>query len=185
LEEVRAGRPLWPFHVLSSAIKEQHVKNLTEAANLVVELGGTFTADLPVERVTEAAHAGGGITVLAHPGRADAVGIVSEEDLDRLRTIAPIDGIEAHYRSYTDAQTALYRRIAAERGMLISCGSDSHAPKTPVDPRPWRAGWCAELLARFGIEVVPEDAPVWLEGMDPLVAQPEPEKAEEPAAAPA
>ena len=28
----------------------------------------------------------------------------------------PIDGLEAHYRSHTDEQTALYRRLAAEKG---------------------------------------------------------------------
>lgn len=179
LEEVRAGRPLWPFHVLSSAIKENHVKNLKEAAELVVELGGTFTADLPVQRVAEAAAEAGGTVVIAHPGRADAVGILTEADLDRLRAETRIDGIEAHYRSYTDAQTAHYRAVAAERGLLVSCGSDSHAPKMPVDPRPWRAAWCAELLARFGIDVEPEDeGAVWQEGMDPLAAQPEPPKEE-------
>jgi predicted metal-dependent phosphoesterase TrpH len=178
LPEVLAGRPMWPFHVLSAAIKEKHVKGLKEAAELVVELGGTFTADLPVERVVAAAHRAGGIVVVAHPGRADAVGIVSEEDLDRLRAEMPIDGIEAHYRSYTDSQTAQYRKVAAERGMLVSCGSDSHGPKQPVDPRPWRAVWCAELLARFGIDVEPEqEDAIWREGMDPLAAQPETAKA--------
>jgi predicted metal-dependent phosphoesterase TrpH len=174
LDEILAGRPMWPFHVLSAAIKDGHVKNLTEAANLVVQLGGTFTADLPVARVAEAAKQGGGLVVIAHPGRADAVGIVTEEDLDRLRTEAPIDGIEAHYRSYTDAQTAHYRKVAGERGLLVSCGSDSHAPKMPVDPRPWRACWCADLLGRFGIEVERETGQPWCEGMDALAAQPEP-----------
>jgi predicted metal-dependent phosphoesterase TrpH len=175
LEEILAGRPMWPFHVLSAAIKDGHNKGLKDAAELVVELGGTFTAELPVERLVDAAHQGGGLVVIAHPGRADAVGIVTEEDLDRLRAEMTIDGIEAHYRSYTDAQTAHYRRVAAERGMLVSCGSDSHAPKMPVDPRAWQAGWCADLLGRFGIEVeAAEDDAVWREGMDPLAAQPEP-----------
>lgn len=179
LDEILAGRPMWPFHVLSSAIKENHVKNLKEAAELVVELGGTFTADLPVARVTEAAKQGGATVVIAHPGRADAVGIVTEADLDRLRAEMPIDGIEAHYRSYTDAQTAHYRKVAAERGLLVSCGSDSHAPKMPVDPRPWQAAWCADLLGRFGIQVMPEGiGEPWCEGMDPLAAQPEPPASE-------
>jgi predicted metal-dependent phosphoesterase TrpH len=174
LESILDGRPMWPFHVLSAQIKDGHNKGLKDAAELVVELGGTFTADLPVERVTEAARRGGGTIVIAHPGRADAVGIVSEPDLDELRAAMPIDGIEAHYRSYTDAQTRHYRAVAGERGLLVSCGSDSHGPAQPVDPRPWRAAWCADLLARFGFDVTDGSAgEVWAAGMDPDAA-PEP-----------
>ncbi|MGH2560792.1 MAG: PHP domain-containing protein, partial [Thermomicrobiales bacterium] len=146
LPEIVAGRPMWPFHVLSAAIKDGIVKNLTEAANLVTELGGAFSADVPLERAVAAAHEAGGMCVVAHPGRSDSVGLLTEEDLDRMLPTIPIDGLEAHYRSYSDHQTALYRRLAEERGLLISCGSDSHAPKQPIDPRPWRAAWCAELL---------------------------------------
>ncbi len=181
LEETMAGRPLWPFHVLSAAIKEGHVPNLKEAAELVVQLGGTFTADLPLERVVSAAHEAGGICIVAHPGRSDSVGVMTEADLDAMLAEIPIDGLEAHYRSYTDEQTALYRRLADERGLLISCGSDSHAPKHPVDPRPWRASWCRDLLLRLAIPVaaLPEGQPVWQPGMDaqaspvPAAEQPE------------
>lgn len=185
LDGILAGRPMWPFHVLSAAIKEGHVKGLKEAAELVVELGGTFTADLPVERVVDAAHEAGGLVVIAHPGRADAVGIVNEADLDRLAGQGvDIDGIEAHYRSYTDTQTARHRALAEVRNLLISCGSDSHGPNEPVNPRPWRACWCAGLLARFGVDVVPgSTTPIWCEGMDPDAAQPEPEPAPEAAVA--
>jgi predicted metal-dependent phosphoesterase TrpH len=176
VHELHGDRPMWPFHVLMAAIKAGHVKNLTEAANLVVELGGSFSADQPVERVVAAARKAGGICVVAHPGRADAVGIVTEDDLDALLQEAPMHGIEAHYRSYTDAQTAQFRAIAQARSMLISCGSDSHAPNQPVNPRPWQAAWCADLLAHFGITVDGRDGEIWAEGMDPDAAKPEPEK---------
>ena len=176
LSEVLAGRPMWPFHVLSTAIKEGHVKNLKEAAELVTELGGGFTADLPLAAVVDAAHAAGGICVVAHPGRSDSVGIMTEADLDKMLAEVPIDGLEAHYRSYTDDQTAQYRELAERRGLLISCGSDSHAPNQPVDPRPWRAAWCAALLERLGIAVEPGPAgeAVWAPGMDPLAVVPQP-----------
>jgi len=176
VHELHGDRPMWPFHVLMAAIKAGHVKNLTEAANLVVELGGSFSADQPLERVVAAAHKAGGLCVVAHPGRADAVGIVTEDDLDAIQPEAPMDGIEAHYRSYSDAQTAQFREMAGRRGLLISCGSDSHAPNQPVNPRPWRAAWCADLLGRFGITVDGFDGEVWAEGMDPDAATPEPEK---------
>jgi len=184
LEEMAAGRPLWPYHVLTSAIREGHARNLKEAAELTTELGGGFTADEPLERIVDAAHQAGGVAIIAHPGRADAVGILTEEDLDRILAEGiAVDGIEAHYRSYTDADTAMYRRMAEERGLLVSCGSDSHAPRHPVDPRPWRAAWCADLLARLGIAVapVPDGEAAWAPGMDPHAVPPKPA---EPAPAP-
>ncbi len=179
LPEIVAGRPLWPFHVLSSAIKDGHVKNLSEAANLVVDLGGNFTADLPLEQVVAAAHEAGGLCVVAHPGRSDSVGVMTEADLDQMLAAVPIDGLEAHYRSYTDAQTELYRRLAQGRGLLISCGSDSHAPNQPVDPRPWPAAWCAALLDRLGMTVdpIPLGEPAWVSGTDPNAAAPPPDTA--------
>ncbi|MBX3071459.1 MAG: PHP domain-containing protein [Thermomicrobiales bacterium] len=173
LEEIRNGRVLWPFHVLSAVIQDKHAPNLKEAAEMLVSLGGTFTADLPVEAVVAAAHEAGGVCVVAHPGRDDAVGVVTDADLDRLLPIAPMDGLEAHYRSHTAEQTALYREIAERRGLLISCGSDSHAPGKPVDPKPWRAAWCAALLERLGLIVdVDTNGPVWTSSMEPLPAQP-------------
>ena len=119
LEEIRNGRVLWPFHVLSAAIQEKHAPNLKESAEMLLSLGGTFTADLPLGDVVDAAHLAGGLCLIAHPGRADAVGVVAEADLDRILAEHPIDGLEAHYRSYTDAQTEFYRRMAFDRGLLV------------------------------------------------------------------
>ncbi|MBW3632888.1 MAG: hypothetical protein KY456_07660, partial [Chloroflexi bacterium] len=71
---------------------------------------------------------------------------------------------------------ALYRQLAAEKGLLISTGSDSHAPHQPVNPRPWRAIWSADLLARLGVTVEPvaEGEAIWEPGMDPLAPKPKP-----------
>ena len=161
-EVVRAGRPLTPFHVLSAGIKDGHYQGLKEAAEGVIELGGNFTADLPLARVVAAAHEAGAICVMAHPGRADSVGVMTAVDLDKMLVEGiAIDGLEAHYRSYSDTQTNEYRRMAADRGLLISCGSDSHAKNVPVDPRPWQAAWCADLLRRLGITVEGLTEPVW------------------------
>ena len=174
LDEFRAGRPLWPFHVLMTAINEKHVKDLKDAAELLIELGGNFTADLPMDAVVAAAHEAGGICVIAHPGRPDLGPVLDDDTLERLLSEIPVDGLEAHYRSYTDEQTRRYRFMAEDHGLLISCGSDSHAPGKPVDPRTWRAAWCRELLGRLGVDVVTMvvDEPVWTEGMDPLAARP-------------
>ncbi len=180
LPNMHGDRPVWPFHVLSAVIKDGHAKDLKEAAELTVTLGGGFSADQPLERVVDTAHRAGGICIMAHPGRSDSVGVMTAADLDRMLTEIPLDGLEAHYRSYTDEQTALYRGLAADRGMLISCGSDSHAPGKPVDPRPWKAAWCAALLGQLGIAVErPVGATrVWACGIDPLAVVPETPKAD-------
>jgi hypothetical protein len=113
---------------------------------------------------------------MAHPGRSDSVGIMTEADLDDMLIEFPLDGLEAHYRSYTDAQTALYREMAQKRGLLISCGSDSHALGKPVDPRPWHASWCRDLLGRLGVTVDPSDGPDWWPGADRGAVAPIPPK---------
>jgi predicted metal-dependent phosphoesterase TrpH len=169
LEEITDGRPMWPFHVLSAVIKDGHAKNLKEAAESLITLGGDFNGDLPMDRVVDAARQAGGITVVAHPGRGDSVGLVTESDFDAFLPEIPVDGLEAHYRSYSDLDTAKYRRIANQRDLLISTGSDSHAPNQPVDPMPWQAIWSRDLLGRLGIAVAELEPgePLWQEGMNP------------------
>lgn len=175
------GQPMYPVHVLRAMIAEKHVPSLKEAAELVVKLGGNFTIDRPLPEVVERAHRAGGICILAHPGRADLGPALTGEVLDEMLKDVALDGIETHYRTYTDADTAFYRGLAEERGLLTSTGSDSHAPGAPVDPRPWQAIWAAALLTRLGVEVEPrESGPVWERGMDPFVVKPAPPK-EEPA----
>ena len=172
--------PLMPVHVLRAMIADRHVPRLKEAAELLVELGGNFTTDTPLEEMVDAVHAGGGVCLIAHPGRADLGPAMTEETLDRMLQAAPVDGIECHYRTYTDRDTTFYRRLAEERGLLIGTGSDSHGAGVPVDPRPFRAAWSKALLHRLGVPVAPHEGPAWEQGMDPLVA-PEPEEKQEAA----
>ncbi len=150
LRSLEVHGPLMPVHVLRAMIADRHVPRLKEAAELLVALGGNFTTDTPLAEVVAAAQAGGGVCVIAHPGRADLGPAMTEEALDRMLADAPVDGIECHYRTYTDRDTTFYRRLAEERGLLIGTGSDSHGAGVPVDPRPFRAAWSAELLLAAG-----------------------------------
>jgi predicted metal-dependent phosphoesterase TrpH len=168
------GTAMYPVHVLRAMIADRHVPRLKEAAELVAALGGAFTIDNPLDEVVEKAHLAGGLCVIAHPGRPDLGPALTAEVLEGMLATIPLDGLEAHYRTYTDADIAFYRELAGKHGLLVSTGSDSHALKTPVDPRPWQAIWAAELLGRLGVDVVPreDDSPVWAPGMDPMVAEP-------------
>lgn len=166
-------RKMMPVHVLRAMIADRHVPRLKEAAELVVALGGNFTYDSPLEEVVRVASAAGGVTVLAHPGRADLGPALTAKTLDQMLRAIPLDGLEGHYRSYTDRDTARYRQMAESRGLVIGIGSDSHAPGHPVDPRPWRAVWGKGLLERLGFTVESDGVdPVWAPGMDPLAEKP-------------
>jgi len=175
----QTGTAMYPVHVLRAMIADRHVPRLKEAAELVNALGGQFTIDNPLDEVVEKAHRAGGICVIAHPGRPDLGPALTAEVLEGILASVPLDGLEAHYRTYTDADIAFYRDLAERHGLLVSTGSDSHALKTPVDPRAWQAIWAEELLGRLGIAVEPREdgSPVWAPGMDPLVVPaPAPEK---------
>lgn len=174
LDEIVGNGKMWTYpEVLTAMIHDGHVPNLTQAANLITELGGRFNSDVPIEDVVDAAHQAGGICVMAHPGRPDLGPAMTPETLTKLLNDAPIDGLECHYRTYTDKDTARFRALSGEHGLVMSAGSDSHGPKTPVDPRPFRAIWSRTLLERLGIEVRDQpDGPVWMPGMDPLAMKP-------------
>lgn len=169
---------MWAYpEVLTAMIRDGHVPRLKEAAELVSELGGRFNSDLPIADVVAAAHEGGGICVIAHPGRPDLGPAMTSETLVKLLGDAPIDGLECHYRTYTDKDTARFRALAGEHGLVTGTGSDSHGPGMPVDPRAFRAIWAKGLLARLGIEVAgQEEGPVWAPGMDPLAVKPKARK---------
>lgn len=165
---------MWAYpEVLTAMIRDGHVPSLKEAAELVTELGGRFNSDLPINEVVTAAHRAGGICVMAHPGRPDLGPAMTAETLAALLNDAPIDGLESHYRTYTDRDTARFRALAGTHDLVVGAGSDSHGPKLPVDPRPYRAIWAKDLLDRLGIDVADqEEGPVWAPGMDPRATKP-------------
>lgn len=161
LEEVVAGRPIMHTYVLQAAIKAGHATNLQTAHELVKQYGEQLKVDWPLAEVVAAAHEAGGVAVIGHPGRPDLGPVLTAERLDLMLAEIPIDGLETHYRSYTDADTARYRAMAEERELLVTSGSDSHAPGVPVYPRPHPARWVAPFLARFGVEVEPFAGEPW------------------------
>ena len=171
LAEVVDGRPLLPVHVLLTAIKDGHASSLMTAHQLTIKLGENLRVDTPLEQVVDAAHAAGGTCIVAHPGRNDGAGIMSADRLTRMLESIPIDGLEGHYRSYTTYDTVKYRGLASEHGLLISSGSDSHAPGMPVYPRQHLARWVAPFLNRMGIEVEPFEGESWRPDETPVEAK--------------
>jgi predicted metal-dependent phosphoesterase TrpH len=161
LASVQGDLPLRPHHVFTAMIRDGHATGLKQAHDIVRALGEPVVVDVPLDETVAAAHAAGALAIVAHPGRDEGIGVLDDEKLDRMLATIPIDGVEAHYRSYTDADTERYRNWAARHGLLVSAGSDSHWPNHPVNPRPHPARWIAALLARLGYAVAPFDEPAW------------------------
>lgn len=167
LDDLLAGRPLRPHFVFMSMIKDGHGTNLYTAHNIVKSLGEPALVDVPLAETVESAQRSGGVAIIAHPGRNDGWGFLYEDRLDTMRETVTFDGVEAHYRSYTAADTQLYRNYAETHGLVVSTGSDSHWPNFPVNPIQHPARWAAELLDRLGVEVEPFEGPAWVPPQPP------------------
>jgi predicted metal-dependent phosphoesterase TrpH len=98
---------------------------------ILAHIPGGYTP-VGVDEVIAAAHAAGGLAVLAHPGRSKGIYAIpaTEEDIATLAA-AGLDGIEVFYPSHTAEQRAHYRALAERHKLLITGGSDSHGPHQP------------------------------------------------------
>jgi PAS domain S-box-containing protein len=91
-------------------------------------------------------HAAGGVAFLAHPLTPPRPPAVLEELVQELKA-AGLDGLEALYKPYTEADQAGLLRLADARGLAVSAGSDFHGIGIPgqssvgvrMDPGRWKA----------------------------------------------
>jgi hypothetical protein len=162
LAEIVDGRPLKPYLVYQAMIRDGHGGNLRTAHNIVKGLGESGLVDVEFGETVARAHEAGALAVIAHPGRDDGWGFLRANELNELASEVPFDGVEAHYRSYTVDDTRLYRSWAQENERVVSAGSDSHWPRFPVDPIPYKAVWIRDLLYRLGIPVEDVEGAAWV-----------------------
>lgn len=121
------------------------------AGSLAKEAGITFET-IDIIDAVEAAHASGGVCIVAHPGRGVEFTKYDAALLDELRRTVPIDGIEAYYPRHSAEQIAMFLTYAAEHNLLVSAGSDSHSPdRLPIK---YPAANCRALLERLGVTVL-------------------------------
>lgn len=147
------GRPPLPIYVMDALIRDGLAPTILAANHFVTEeLGIPFYIDAPLHEVVGAAHASGGLAVLAHPGRSDPEPLAPER-LARMLDAARLDGLEVYYPTHTPEQVALFGELADRHGLLRSCGSDSHGPGRPRDPIPYPAMAIAPLLERLGVRL--------------------------------
>jgi predicted metal-dependent phosphoesterase TrpH len=155
LEGLRRDGVFLPVDVMVAAMRAGIAADFQAVVRVLVEeMGISFAAGADMVETVAAAHAAGGVAVLAHPGRAE-FGFTRAEPTDVAEMIeaAGLDGIEVYHWSHGPAAVETYGRLAAERGLLVSCGSDSHGPQSLRRLRGWEARLCRELLERCGVAV--------------------------------
>ena len=111
------------LHVAMAMIERGHARDIGTAFGRYLGAGrpayvrkGCLTA----RRTMEIVRAAGGVSVLAHPG------ITRRDDLLPELVAAGLQGIEVFTGSHTRQQERAYMKVARERGLLVSGGSDCH-----------------------------------------------------------
>ncbi|TLN24107.1 PHP domain-containing protein [bacterium] len=119
------------LHIARLMVKRRMVPSLQVAFSQYLGRGGLAYVDrerLTPEEAFETIREMGGVAVMAHPGVMERENPgVFERAFDRLLSLG-LDGIEAYYSRHSSEQTERYARLARQRGLLITGGSDFHAP---------------------------------------------------------
>lgn len=115
------GRP----HIAHALVEEGHTGTFTEAFARYLATGRPAYEGKRFPEPAEAValvRAAGGVCCIAHPADMDPEAI-------RLLLRAGVEGIEVVHPSHTTVHTERYTRLARERGLLATGGSDFHAGK--------------------------------------------------------
>lgn len=127
-ERVSDETPIHVMHIARAAVKKRfaetpfafHKKYLSPSAPAF----SNICRPSP-ERAVEVINAAGGLAVIAHPGRIELPKAELYDLISRL-VQAGLGGIEAVYSSHTVTETAYFKEIAEEFGLMVTGGSDTH-----------------------------------------------------------
>jgi predicted metal-dependent phosphoesterase TrpH len=143
------GRP----HIAAAMVEAGHVANKQQAFDDYLAEGRPAFAPndaLTPPQAVDLIHQAQGLAVVAHPGlfKGDLAPVL-DELIDH-----GLDGIEARYPLHTPRQIAEFARIAAERGLLATGGSDFHGPQGDAE------------LTLGSVVLPPEDIAALLDRLD-------------------
>ena len=113
------GRP----HVARALVESQSAPDIEWVFRHLLRAGKPgYVPSLHVtpKEAIEAIHSSGGIAVLAHPGRLKDRALI-----DELASYG-LDGLEVFYPLHDADEITIFRRKAAEYGLLMSAGADFH-----------------------------------------------------------
>jgi len=146
------GRP----HLARALVRHGVVESTDEAFDRY--LGADRPAyvprpDVTAERAIAAIRRAGGLALLAHPG------LQNRDDALPALIAAGLEGLEAYHPKHNYGMAKRYRRMAAQRGLLVSGGSDFHGTPSgdhaaalghPACPEPEFARLAEAIQARRG-----------------------------------
>jgi predicted metal-dependent phosphoesterase TrpH len=120
-------------HFAKALVAKGYVKHQLEAFQGLLNDHGRAWVEREELEPSEAARwikEAGGVPVVAHPGRFENGAFVWDEAMKDLRDQG-IEGIEAYYGEYAEAQQRSFTALAARLGMAMSGGSDYHGRNKP------------------------------------------------------
>jgi predicted metal-dependent phosphoesterase TrpH len=152
LQLCHQGQPIAPYHVFQAIIKHEYAPNMKEAHELAKTVGVDFLQLPDMRDVIRNARESGAIPILAHPARAEpGFQPPNQETLDAMIE-AGIMGFEAWHPYHSSYDVAFYLDLCERRGLITSCGSDTHSP---LDQRRkltrWPAKYAEGLLTACGV----------------------------------
>lgn len=112
-------------HVARALVDSGQVDTVGQAFRDLIGRNGRFYVSKPLatpEQAVRTIRAAGGVAVLAHPGISG-----TEVLLDDLMACG-LGGIEVYHVEHTPEQREHFARVASERGLLATGGSDFHGP---------------------------------------------------------
>lgn len=115
------GRP----HLARALVERGHVPTVQEAFDrYIADDGDGYVAleRLRSEQIIDLIHESGGVAVVAHPAR-----LRDPKHLEELRVLG-VDGIEVVHHTADDEAQRMLRDFAVAHGLLITGGTDFHAP---------------------------------------------------------
>lgn len=129
--EVKKGHPSGRPHIAQALIDRGYVKSIIEAFNQWIGDGKPcFDLGMPIstDETIEIIHHAGGKAFIAHPHL-----VYNNRQIEKLLT-KPFDGIECYYAKCTPNQENKWVKLAENRGLLKSGGSDFHGKIKPNIP---------------------------------------------------
>jgi predicted metal-dependent phosphoesterase TrpH len=155
LQICHAGQPIAPYHVFQALIKHEYAPNMKEAHELAKTVGIDFLPFPDMHDVIRNARESGAIPILAHPARAEPGFQPPNEETLNAMIEAGLMGFEVWHPYHSAYDVACYLKLCADRGLLTSCGSDTHSPS---DPRrkltKWPVRYAQALLERCGVSLL-------------------------------
>jgi predicted metal-dependent phosphoesterase TrpH len=130
VKELAGGDVLGRPHIADAMIEKGYVYTREEAFNKYLDNDRPAYVPrykfMPHEAI-DMIHECGGLAVLAHPG------LIREHNLVNRIIAMGIDGLEVYYPQHSEKQTAYYRELADNKGLLVTGGSDFHGSQLEPD----------------------------------------------------